>query len=619
MKDEPSPVELAQMIIRDPVDVLAERGVETYLSLLRQIATNFFIIKQNSQLITKMKKSPFLIGIKRKEPNVDPSSDSDVTYQLAIAQDIYLIDDTVIGQLFNALGAPVESVLEKMYEDLGSFWLSKQVKELTTPIGPVKETPRAQELQNLIHERSSLLLYDGQHMRNTQEINPNSDKLLKNLKVVQVNQIEQSRNFLGMVKKQNTTACMLADRNSKSFVLYTCVDLDYFDVASALSRIIFKQPRLNDSLLLSTLLSTSLENLRRKGFPVDRILNLKKTMNYVEQIKPPQSLSDLVTSSDIKDERVEQLSSLFPDIERSVIMKELQKAEGSQNALAMAANALAERSTKESQANSLQDKKAAQSPSLSERNGSRSESGGMFNLINSFKKNLGFQDQKSPKSISESTNIGTNSNDLNRPPPNSLDRHINPGNTVAIKNQLSNSISGLSTVDESRIHAKTPMDLPSNLPPQKNQCPIIADADLVLINIISDLRFYLDKGIQDTDRDKIITEQFKSLERFSLVLRHLAQTFRIDIRTIAIYWDQKGDTIAFNRSRSLFFNAKYYCRLHFPKVISKKLSNIPGAFTSNSLLAKNDVVDEDINTFFYWYMVFCHELAHNFVSYVFFV
>lgn len=619
VKDEPSPVELAQMIIRDPVDVLSERGVESYLSLLRQIATHYPMMKQNSQLISNMKSTPFLIGIKRKDQNTVSSNDSDVAYQLATAKEIYLIDDTVIGQLFNALGAPVESVLEKMYEDLGSSWLSKQVKEVTTPIGPVKETSQAQELQALIHERSSLLLYDGQHMRNTQEINPNSEKLLKNLKVVQVNEIEQSRIFLGAVKKQNTTACMLADRNLKSFVLYICVDLDYFDVASALSRIIFRQPRLNDSLLLSTLLSTSLENLRRKGFPVDRILNLKKTMNYVEQIQQPQIQNRVAGSSsnlDIKDERVNQLSSLFPDIDISVIIQELRNAESSGDALTVAANSLAEQSArKATPITSSREKGPLQSNSVSNPNGHGSDPGGVFKIFDSIKKNFGFQDQKSSKSVSESSDIHQNPNYINHPPPNTLDRKINPSDTAAIQHQLSNSISLLSTVDESRIHAKTPMDPPSNLPPQKNQCPIIADADLALINNIGELRFYLDKGIQNAERNHIITQQFNSLERFSLVLKHLAQVFRIDARTMAMYWDQKGDTIAFNRSRSLFFNAKYYSGLHFPKVIPRNSSNIPGSFLSN--IAKDNIRDEDLNTFFYWFMVFCHELAHNFVSYVF--
>ena len=186
------------MIIKEPDVMLSDHGVENYLALLRQIASNYMSLKHDSKLVSCMKKSAFLIGIKSK----DHSNDTDVAYQLVLAKDVYLIDDTVIGQLFNVLGAPVESILELMYEDLGSTWISSQVKEIITPIGQMKETVRTQDLQILIHERAPLLLYDGQHIRNTKDIVPNSDKLLKNLKVMEVDEIEMSRKFMEKVKKK---------------------------------------------------------------------------------------------------------------------------------------------------------------------------------------------------------------------------------------------------------------------------------------------------------------------------------------------------------------------------------------------------------------------------------
>ena len=600
------------MIIQEPDVMLSDRGVENYLALLRQIASNYMSLKHDSKLVSCMKKSAFLIGIKSK----DHSNDTDVAYQLALAKDIYLIDDTVIGQLFNVLGAPVESILERMYEDLGSTWISSQVKEIITPIGQMKETVRAQDLQILIHERAPLLLYDGQHIRNTKDIVPNSDKLLKNLKVLEVDEIEMSRKFMEKVKKQNTGACMLADRESKAFILYICRELDYFDVARALSRIIFKQPRLNDSLLLSTLLSTSLENLRRKGFPVDRILNLKKTMNFVEQLgnnEIQKYAKGSNSSLDAEREGIDQLSSLFPNMDRTRIKNELQKAYGSENPLMVAADALAETSLNESENHKVEKQKHQ-----SIRSAENESSGGVFNIFNSIRKNLGFhtdQTQTSHDQKSSSTvNDRCTSNQNVQTPPNTVNRNITPSMTSSIKNQLSNSISHLSAVDDSRIHAIVPVDPPSNL---KNQCQIKIDTDLTLIDTINGLRFYIDKGIEGSQRDQIIKRD--RLERFSLVLRHLAQVFEIDLRSMAIYWDQKGDSIAFNRSRSLFFNAKYYTGLHFPNIKTKSSSSMPGSYIGSNPKSKFSISDEDLNTFFYWFMVFCHELAHNFVSYIIFI
>ena len=88
------------MIIKDPDGILSDRGIENYLALLRLIASNYSLLKNNSALISSMKKSRFLIGIKNK----DPPHGADVVYQLAVANDIFIIDDTVVGQLFNALG-----------------------------------------------------------------------------------------------------------------------------------------------------------------------------------------------------------------------------------------------------------------------------------------------------------------------------------------------------------------------------------------------------------------------------------------------------------------------------------------------------------------------------------
>jgi len=59
-----------------------------------------------------------------------------------------------------------------------------------------------------------------------------------------------------------------------------------------LGQILFKKCGLNDSLLLSTLLSTSLVNLKQKGFPVDRIISAKIKKRNANQPKPITSASN---------------------------------------------------------------------------------------------------------------------------------------------------------------------------------------------------------------------------------------------------------------------------------------------------------------------------------------
>lgn len=53
-------------------------------------------------------------------------------------------------------------------------------------------------------------------------------------------------------------------------------DLDYYEVAAALTGIMLNRQRIHDTLLFMTLLQTSLRDLKRRGFNVDRIVNARK-------------------------------------------------------------------------------------------------------------------------------------------------------------------------------------------------------------------------------------------------------------------------------------------------------------------------------------------------------
>lgn len=85
-----------------------------------------------------------------------------------------------------------------------------------------------------------------------------------------------------------------------------------------------------------------------------------------------------------------------------------------------------------------------------------------------------------------------------------------------------------------------------------------------------------------------LAQHFNAVERFSIVIQHLAAVFKLHIRTVAIYYDPNGNTIAFNASKALYFNLRFFCSLHQTSV--------------------------DRACYSYWYMVFAHELAHNLVT-----
>ena len=73
------------------------------------------------------------------------------------------------------------------------------------------------------------------------------------------------------------------------------------------------------------------------------------------------------------------------------------------------------------------------------------------------------------------------------------------------------------------------------------------------------------------------------------MLKDLAIVFELTPHAIHVFYDKNSDTIAFNHDKALFFNFRYYLVLHDEECKTKPTCN---AMT-------------------YWFMKFCHELAHN--------
>merc|ERR1712194_835026 len=63
-----------------------------------------------------------------------------------------------------------------------------------------------------------------------------------------------------------------------------------------------------------------------------------------------------------------------------------------------------------------------------------------------------------------------------------------------------------------------------------------------------------------------LSQNFNAVEKFSIVIQHLATVFKLHLRTLAIYYEPNGRTIAFNSNKSLYFNLRYFCSLHLNQV-----------------------------------------------------
>ena len=83
-----------------------------------------------------------------------------------------------------------------------------------------------------------------------------------------------------------------------------------------------------------------------------------------------------------------------------------------------------------------------------------------------------------------------------------------------------------------------------------------------------------------------------SLNRFVTLLKNLAEVFQLAPEAIHIFYDHGAIPIAFNNNNALFFNLKFYLEYHHDESKIK--------FTMNTMI--------------FWFILICHELAHNLVA-----
>lgn len=364
-------------------------------------------------------------------------------------------------------------------------------------------------------------------------------------------------------------------------MLLVTSEFDYFDVATIICKISLKFPRLKDFLLISTLLSSSLDNLTRKGFPVERIFNLKQSK--IDQRRKVRIEADSVTSDENfsslpqnekeyrannpeMDRTISELKNIFPDADHDFLAQFVLSMWPSD--IPSIVDKLLEvdvpKKRTENQTNLTTGQKTIDN---------------LFQSLSNVTKQLGILD------ISES--YGGNKPQKNK--------NITPFQTKLLEKKLKSSILKSRSTTEENIKGDIGMlEQPQTI---NNCCSVLTDTDLELHCFTNNIPFYIDKRALEEGKSALSTNP-ASLTNFSQVLIFLGKVFDCPLKAIHIYWDHNAKTVAFNRNRSLFFNLRFYIGLHH--------SNDPSiSFYSLS--------SERPSCFYYWYMTFCHELAHHFV------
>jgi len=496
-QDEPKPANIAILLAENGINLLKDIGVSLYLDLLRLLAVNLHGL--DKQAISLLSTTSCLLGLSY-EHNGREEEETTASYTMESASQVYIADDVVSQRLFKILSAPLDPLLEKFYIHLGCRHLSKQVKtECKISLDPF-DSEQSALVQKLIRSRAPLLMASK----------PQKKAAIKSLQQVCVKEIERIsiiRIFNDERHEEPTTATFHKD-------LLITKQVDYYDVASSLCPLIFAESvSLPDILLVSTILSSTLESLRRKGFDVDRLLVTEeaskppiiretKIVNPKERAIPETELEAPRSSNESKPQIPEQ-----PDI----------RSYDSRNAFPGFLSSM----------KNVIKSKLRSSPTTNE---GRKETP---------------TDKRGP--------IATSTDERGRPMPAEGIRSIpTPSMT---KTMLRESLSSMRSETSTEIY-----DLPQMRPFRESNatsfCEFVPGSELSFHGEISGIKFFLAKSA--AGQIHLLKDYFQP---FLLLIDSLVDIFEdIPRNSVNVFYDPTTVSIAFNRSHSLFFNIAHYLR-----------------------------------------------------------
>jgi hypothetical protein len=267
VKQEATTKDLFSLIIQSPQAAYdAIKSEKRYRTLLRRIAAH----RPFHRVDNAIRETPFLLAYTVSE---DGDGKEKTTCELAKASDIYIIDNTFFGRMFSVKRAPHESDLEEFYALIGARYISEVVHKKFDIIGRPHKSGITDALTERIQERGPLLVSPSVTSRPLVE-NAASILLPSNFAVLQVDEITVVYKLQKSVRTNNTTCCSQQGRFGRDNAVVITPDFEFFDVGYAIAELILKHPNLTDAFFISSLLEAPLDQLRARGFPVDRIIKV---------------------------------------------------------------------------------------------------------------------------------------------------------------------------------------------------------------------------------------------------------------------------------------------------------------------------------------------------------
>ena len=578
-KHEPTTTEIGQLVVREPARIFNVIQVDGYMDLLRSLADSWSHLKLNKSLVKEMKSASFLLAYKEYVPEHGKRQlkSSDLTgiaqetadeeepgvrhYQLTNASQAIIVDEVLSYNLFKGhfIAAPMEERLEIFYEKLGAPTLSSLVDEKVDPGRKASDQGAALKLQKLVHERAKLFL----HGESAEQIKHDVSWLERHVTFVCVQSlsIRTSLKTMHISHTKHTTAASDYDSHRGWILYFTLARQDLFDVSQALLQFLIARPKAQHAMMLEMLLSTDLLKLKQRGYNVDRILHLKQAEARVAE-----------------EQRQAQLQAEEQRIKEQEAMLRESQARDAQNQILMPGVFP-----------DSPDHKSDSSSSAPVDILSRGHRG----LFAGITRRLGIDDGRRH---SQADGMGESSQAP--PPPYSQGDNerahtpSQPPRPITAPHHLQQNL--LNAVQASRAHNSRSIVSQPKVNEVKETSTYCDNKPAQNITFFGDtssgVKIFLSNNM--SDKYKFVAENASALNAFTLVLLDCAEAFSLAKSAVHVFHEENSSTIAFNQNKSLFFNYHYFENLHLPAV------------------QQGNKADALI----YWFVVFCHELAHNLVG-----
>lgn len=599
-KPEPTKTEIAEILVREPARISSTfRNPERYLNLLRSLAESLSILKKNKDLFREMRRAPFLLASKdiaaaeiqsekKAVTRVEETDDLDEDdfqgikeWQLTSAENAIIVDDYQNYNLFKTsiLAAPQEETLEDFYYSLGTPLLSSLVEEAARHGPRALDQKPAQRLQKQIYERSRLFLHD----QSPDTIKHDTKWLEKNLQVQLVSSISLRRSLKGRNVSHVEKRSAVVTQVNREYTLWVVGERpDLYQVSQALISLLLNRPKLHSALTLEMLLKTDLIDLRNRGFNVGRILRQKAAEARLAESRRQQALEEeqkhIAEQEKVWQESRQQASAekaqrqglpgQFPESPESRALTQAHE----QNA-ADVDNELAE--TRRQGRNLFSN--ITRGLGIAE---------GRRHLQSMLGNNPSHTERQQPRHA-------VTNGEADPPPPYTNGQQKITSQPVTAPHQLRENL--LSAIKKTRAHNSTSIfsrGETNEVTETQSYCDEHPAHDL---SFVAELNHGIQMFLSPSSTGNIsqfLSTHSAGLTSFALLLKEVAGIFSLDPRTVNIFFEPNGKTIAFNKNGSVFCNYLYYQQLHEEQVKQ--------GMRGDAMV--------------YWFVIFCHEISHNLVA-----